>query len=58
MAFKFLSVQDVKHSGQPRTGKTIENVEKLENSHTEIITDQSMSSQTPFGSVMEFARRS
>jgi hypothetical protein len=33
-------------------------LKKFENSSTKIIAEQSMSSQTPFGSVVEFARRS
>jgi hypothetical protein len=53
-----VSVKDGKHSGRPVTCKTTENVEKFENSSTKTITEQSMSLQTPLGSVMEFAKRS
>jgi hypothetical protein len=45
-------------SGWPSTRKTTENVEKFENSSTKTIANQSMSFQTPFGSVMGFSRRS
>jgi hypothetical protein len=34
-----------------------ENVEKIKNSSMKTVTEESMSSQTPLGSVMEFARR-
>jgi hypothetical protein len=53
-----VSVEDDKCSGRPNTSKTTENVEKFKNSSTKIVPEHSMSSQTPFGSVMEFARRS
>jgi hypothetical protein len=33
-----------------------QNLEKLENSSMKIIAEQSMGSQTPLGSVMEFSR--
>jgi hypothetical protein len=52
------SVEDDELSGRPTTSKTTENVENFENSFTKTVTEQSMSSQTPLGSVMEFARRS
>jgi hypothetical protein len=44
------------HSGQPSTSKMTENVEKFKNSSSKTVTEQSMSSQTPLGSVTEFAR--
>jgi hypothetical protein len=51
--------EDDKHSGQPSTSIMTGNVEKkFENSSTKAIEEQSMSSKTPLGSVMEFARRS
>jgi hypothetical protein len=43
-----MSVEDDKRSGLPSTSKTTENVEKLENSSTNTITEQSMSLQTLF----------
>jgi hypothetical protein len=48
---------DNERSGSLRTSTT-GNVEKSENSSTKTVTKQSMSLQTPLGSVMEFARRS
>jgi hypothetical protein len=45
-------------SGHPSTSKLTENVEKLDNSSIKTTAKQSMSSQKPLGSVMEFARRS
>jgi hypothetical protein len=53
-----MSVEDDERSGRPGTSKTTENVEKFENSSMKTIAEQFMSSQTPFGSVMEFASRS
>jgi hypothetical protein len=50
-----VSVEDDERSGQPSTSKMTENVEKFENSFTKTVTEQSMSSQTPLGPVMEFA---
>jgi hypothetical protein len=46
-----------KRSGQPSTSKTTKNLEKIENSSTKAVAEQSMSSQTQLGSVMEFAGR-
>jgi hypothetical protein len=37
--------------------ENIEKIKKLINSSMKTVTEQSMSSQAPFGSVMEFARR-
>jgi hypothetical protein len=51
-----VSVEDDERSGRPSTSKTTEYVEKFENSFTKTITEPSLSSQTPLGSVMEFAR--
>jgi hypothetical protein len=45
--------EDDERSGQPSTSKTTENVEKIENSSMKTVAEQSMSSQTPLGSVME-----
>jgi hypothetical protein len=53
-----VSVEDDECSGWPGISKTTENVKKIENSSTKTVTEQSMSSQAPLGSVMEFARRS
>jgi hypothetical protein len=53
-----VSPEDDERSGQSSTSKTTENVEKTENSSKKTVAKQSMSSQTPLGSVMEFARRS
>jgi hypothetical protein len=36
----------------------IENVQKFKKSSIKTVAEQSMSLQTPFGSVMEFVRRS
>jgi hypothetical protein len=52
-----VSVENDERSWLPSTNKSIENVEKFENSST-TVAEQSMSSQTPFGLVMEFATRS
>jgi hypothetical protein len=54
----WVSGEDGERSGQPSTSKMAKNVDKFENSPTKAIAEQSMSSQTPLGSVMEFARRS
>jgi hypothetical protein len=53
-----VSAVDDERSGRPSTNKTIENAEKIENSTMTTVGEQSMTSQTPLGSVMEFARRS
>jgi hypothetical protein len=53
-----VSVEDDERSGRPSTSKTTEDVEKFENSSTKAIAKQSTSSQTPLGSIVEFARRS
>jgi hypothetical protein len=48
-----VSVEDDERLGQPSTSKMAENFEKIQ----ELIhEEQSMSSQIPLGSVMEFAR--
>jgi hypothetical protein len=52
-----VSVEDDKRSGRPSTSKTTENVENIREL-TKTIAEQSMSSQTLLGSVMEFANRS
>jgi hypothetical protein len=52
-----VSVEDNEGSVRPSTSRMTENVEKFENSSTKSIAEQSMNSQTPLGSVMEFARR-
>jgi hypothetical protein len=41
--------------GRPSTSKTTENVEKFKNSSMKTVAEQSMSSQTPLGSVMEIS---
>jgi hypothetical protein len=46
------------HSGRPSTSKMTEKVEKFKNPSIKTIAKQSMSLQTPLGSVMEFAGRS
>jgi hypothetical protein len=53
-----VSVKNDESSGQSSTNKMTENVEEFENSSTKTFAEQSMSSQTPFGSVIEFASRS
>jgi hypothetical protein len=53
-----MSVEGDEYSWRPNTSKTTENVEKFENSSTKTVAKQFMSSQTPLGSVMKFARRS
>jgi hypothetical protein len=53
-----VSVEDDKRSGQPSTSKRQKMLKKFENSSTKTIGEQSMSSQTQFGSVMEFVWRS
>jgi hypothetical protein len=53
-----MSADDDEHSSQPSTSKMTENDEKIKNSSTKTINEQSMSPQTLFGSVTEFARRS
>jgi hypothetical protein len=53
-----VSVEDDRRSGRPSTSKTTENVEKTENSSMKTVAEQSMTSQTSLGSVMEFARKS
>jgi hypothetical protein len=52
-----VSVESDESSGQPSTSKTTENVEKFKNSSMKTVAEQSTSSQTLLGSVMEFARR-
>jgi hypothetical protein len=52
-----VSVEDDERSGRPSTSKTTENVEKFENSSMKNVAEQSVSLQTPLGSVMELARR-
>jgi hypothetical protein len=44
--------------GEQAPAKRQKMLKKYENSSTKTIIEQSMSSQTPLGSVMEFARRS
>jgi hypothetical protein len=51
-----VSVEDDECSGRPSTNKTTEIIEKIENSSKRTVTKQSMSSQTPLGSIMESAR--
>jgi hypothetical protein len=53
-----VSVGDDERLGRPSTSKTTENVEKIENSSTKTVAEQTRSLQTLLGSVMEFARRS
>jgi hypothetical protein len=53
-----VSGEDDKCSQWPSTSKMTENVEKFENSSIKTVAEQSISLQTPLGSVMEFARRS
>jgi hypothetical protein len=52
-----VSVENDEHSAQSSTNKTIENVEKTLELVMKTVTEQSMCSQTPLVSVMEFARR-
>jgi hypothetical protein len=49
-----VSAEYDERSGQPSTSKRTENVEKIQ----QTVAEQSMTSQTLLGSVMEFARRS
>jgi hypothetical protein len=51
-------VEDDERSRRPSISKATENVDKFEDSTTKTVAKQSFSSQTPFGSVLEFARRS
>jgi hypothetical protein len=51
-----VSVQDDKRSGRPGTSKTTENAEKIRELIIKTVAEQSMSSQTPLGSVIEFPR--
>jgi hypothetical protein len=53
-----VSVEDDERSGLQSTSKTTENVEKIWELIHEDVAEQSMSSQAPLGSVMEFAKRS
>jgi hypothetical protein len=53
-----VSVEDDERSGRRSTSKTIENIETFVNSSMKTVAEQSMGSQTPLGSVMEFAKRS
>jgi hypothetical protein len=52
-----VSIYDDERSGLPSSSNTTENVEKIENSSMKTVAEHSMSSQTPLGSVVEFARR-
>jgi hypothetical protein len=52
-----VSLEDNERSGRPSTSKTTENVKKFVNSSTKTVAEQSMSSQTPLGPVMEFAKK-
>jgi hypothetical protein len=52
-----VSLEDDKHSGQRSTSKKTKNVEKIQELITKTVAEQSISLQTPLGSVMEFARR-
>jgi hypothetical protein len=52
-----VSFEDDERSGRPSTSKTTEIVEKFENASTKTVAGQSLSLQTPLGSVVEFARR-
>jgi hypothetical protein len=51
-----MSVESDNHSGQPSNRKQQRMLKKLKHSSTKIVAEQSMSSQTLFGSVMEFAK--
>jgi hypothetical protein len=53
-----VSVEDDESSGWPSTSKTTENVEKIRELIHEDRRRTNHSSQTPLGSVMEFATRS
>jgi hypothetical protein len=44
--------------GDQAPAKQQKMLKKFENSSTKTVAEQSMNSQTPLGSVMEFARRS
>jgi hypothetical protein len=48
-----VSVEDDEHSGRPSTSKMTENVGKIKNTSTKTIAKQSLSSQTPLGSVCQ-----
>jgi hypothetical protein len=50
-----VSVED-EHSGDQAPAKRKKMLQKFENSSMKIAAEQSMSSQTPLGSVTEFAR--
>jgi hypothetical protein len=50
-----VSVEDDQCSGRPSTRKMTEDVAKIKNSSAKTVNEQSISSQTPLGSVMEFA---
>jgi hypothetical protein len=52
-----VSVEDDEPAVQPSTEKRQKLSKQFENSSTKTVAEQSMSSQTPLGSVMEFARR-
>jgi hypothetical protein len=51
-----VSAENDERLGRPSTSKTTENVEKIENSSTKTVAEQPISSRTPLGSVMNFAR--
>jgi hypothetical protein len=52
-----VSVENDKRSWRPSISKTRESVEKIRNSSKKTVVKQTMNSQTPLESVMEFARR-
>jgi hypothetical protein len=52
-----VSVEDDEPSGRPSTSKMTEMLKIFMNSSMKTVAEQSMSLQTPLGSVMEFARR-
>jgi hypothetical protein len=53
-----VSAEDEKVLGDQTPAKRQKMLKKFENSSTKTVTEQSMSSQMPLRSVMEFARRS
>jgi hypothetical protein len=55
--FGRVSVENDERSGRPNIKKREKMLKKLENSSTKTVAEQSVSSQTPLGSVMEFPRR-
>jgi hypothetical protein len=50
-------VQDGKYSGRPNVNKGQKMLNEFEISSTKTVTEQSMSSQILFGSIMEFTSR-